>query len=237
MSKSSAKRGPTDRASPGPAFSSGKRNMTLVPRSPLPLLPSRGWRPARRRIRCCVSARTLLPCFSRGRWTPLRAFTTLARTRGGLLPLVWGSSRRLDVACGAPSASDVLATCGYLPPVRVTGRHGLNVPVPLRSMGAAGRSAVCRRRGHCPPLPTRSSQTPPTALLSRTRVRCVWRTTLTSCPPLPPTRALRRVGGRRVGRGARTRSAASATHSFSRGLTPAALSAAVRALRRCSSRE
>ena len=53
------------------------------------------------------------------------------------------------------------------------GGGGLNVPVLLRSMGVAGRSAPCRGRGRGRPLPTRSLQTPTTALQSRTRVRCV----------------------------------------------------------------
>ena len=211
--------------------------MTPVPRSLLLLLPSRGWRPARRRIRCCVSARTLLPCFSPGRWTPLRAFTTLARTRGGLPPMVWGSSLRLGVACGAPRASDVVATYGYLPPARVTGRRGLSVLALLRSMGAAARLALCRRRGRVPPPPRPSLQTPNTGLPLRTRVRCALLTFPTSSPPLLLTRVVRRVGGPLGGCGARMRSVASATPPCSAGLAPAAPSAAARASRLCSSRE
>ena len=108
---------------------------------------------------------------------------------------------------------------------------------PLRSTGVAVRWAICHQHGRVPPPPPRSSQTPNTALLSRTRARCALRTTLTSCPPLPLTRALRRVGGRRVGCGARTRFAASAMPIFSGGVTPAVPSAAARAWRRCSSHE
>ena len=208
-----------------------------VPRLQLLLLPSRGLRPARRPARCFVSARMLSPWSSRALWTPPCVSTTLTRTWTGPLRTVWRDSLRSCAVSGAPSARDVMATCGCFPPARATVRRGLSGLAPLRSTGAAVRWAICHQHGRVPPPPPRLLQTPNTALLSRTRARCALRTTLTSCPPLPLTRALRRVDGQQVGCGARTRSVANATPLSSGGLTPAAPFAAVRASRRYSSRE